>query len=96
MRKNSKMVHVRMPISLVKSIDDFVKCSNEHKSRSSFIVKAVEQNLKRERYFSAISKFSGFLAAEDTPHWKDEEAIDKWVRENRKIDVESIGEKWQS
>ncbi|WP_422446113.1 hypothetical protein [Thermoanaerobacterium sp. DL9XJH110] len=44
-----KMIHIRMPVRLLNMLDEFLKKSNNTESRSSFIIKAVEEQIKNEK-----------------------------------------------
>ena len=95
MPEKTRMVHIRMPISLIKELDYIIKSSPNNISRSGFIVRATAERIKRERYLRAIRGLSEMLRAEDVPHWADEKAVDAWLEANRRADVESFREKWQ-
>ncbi|HHV61446.1 MAG TPA: hypothetical protein GXX51_02250 [Firmicutes bacterium] len=96
MAERTKMIHVRMPISLVKALDDLVKRSPGIKSRSKFVTEAVENRLKKERYIEAVKGLAGMITAEEAPYWKDEASIDKWLSSNREADRKASEEKWQA
>ena len=95
MAERTRMIHVRMPESLVKAVDQLVKRSSLPTSRSKFVVEAVEKSLRREHYISAVKGLAGILATEDVPHWKDEKAVDSWLSANREADEKASEEKWQ-
>ncbi|AKX94312.1 hypothetical protein [Neomoorella thermoacetica] len=95
MAENTKMIHIRMPVSLVKELDDLIKKSSRPGSRSRFIVEAVASRLKKEHYLKAVKGLAGMLTEEEVPHWKDDEAINKWLADNRKVDRKALEDKWQ-
>lgn len=95
MPEETRMIHVRMPVSLVKALDDVIKKSSRPMSRSRFVVEAVAGSIQKERYLSAVKGMAGMLTAEEVPHWRDEKAIDKWLSDNRDADRRASREKWE-
>jgi len=93
--EDTKMIHIRMPLPLVREIDELIKKSRRPLTRSKFVVEAVASKLKKERYLEAINALAGMLTEEEVPHWKDEEAIKRWLDEKRKVDQEALADKWQ-
>ena len=59
------------------------------RQRSSFIVKAVKEKLKKIpkvkklTYAEKMRKFAGVISAKDHPEWKDIDSIVAWVNEGR-------------
>lgn len=63
----SKMVHIRMPLSLVKEIDTYAL---KHKrSKTGLIVEAVSSYLRPETSAESFRKLRGTLGPEDDPEW---------------------------
>jgi len=73
MGESTKMVHIRMPVSLIKEMDDLLKKPSRASSRSRFIIDAVTSSLQKENYLEAVKGLAGMLAKEEVPHWKNEE-----------------------
>ncbi|MEW5866792.1 MAG: hypothetical protein AB1774_08045 [Bacillota bacterium] len=96
MAEETRMVHVRMPASLVKALDDMVKRSSRPTSRSKLVVEAVASSIQREKYLNAVKGLARMLTPEEVPHWQDEEAIDKWLSDNREVDKAAFREKWET
>lgn len=91
----TKMIHIRMPVRLLNMLDEFLKKSNNTESRSSFIIKAIEEQIKKEKFKNFINTYAGALSEEDAPHWKNDESIKNWLDEIRKTDTEAFENKWK-
>lgn len=77
----TKMIHVRMPLGLVKEIDTYAL---KHKrSKTSLVVEAVSSYLHRKVAAENFSKFSGALGPEDAPEWASCKSGSEWVKKMR-------------
>lgn len=75
---STKRTHVVLPQQLMKDIDTLVGS----RQRSSFITKAVEEQLLRLRQHEALLSTAGTWKDKDHPELKDGSA--EWVRKTRK------------
>ncbi|MCL6612928.1 MAG: hypothetical protein K6T66_15460 [Peptococcaceae bacterium] len=87
MEEKTRMVHVRMPVELIREIDSFLKT---HKgTKTTFIVGAVAERLRQEKARQNFKKLRGSLKPEDAPEWMSEGMGSHWVerlrREERNI-----------
>ena len=77
----TKMVHIRMPLSLVKEIDTYAL---KHKqSKTALIVEAVSSYLRRELSAENFRKLRGALGPEDAPEWASCKTGSEWVKRLR-------------
>ncbi len=81
MEKETRMIHVRVPVSLIKEVDSFV---NQHKgTKTAFFVNAVAEQLRREKARQTFKKLRGSLKPEDVPEWAACGCGRKWVQKMR-------------
>jgi hypothetical protein len=80
LERETRMVHVRMPVSLIAQLDGYLKRRNE--TKTDFIVRAVAERLRREAALERFRALQGVLAAEDVPEWAAKSGSE-WVRELR-------------
>lgn len=77
----TKMIHVRMPLSLVKEIDTYTL---KHKrSKTWLIVEAVSSYLRREVSAENFRQLRGALHPEDAPGWASCKTGSEWVKKLR-------------
>lgn len=95
MSEKTKMIHVRMPVSLIKALDERAEKSSRRISRSKFVIEAAGKSLQREQYLDAVKGLTGLLTAEEVPHLKDEKSVEAWLTDNRKADEKLSEEKWR-
>ncbi|MFZ5634593.1 MAG: hypothetical protein ACOY40_17335 [Bacillota bacterium] len=82
MEEKTRMVHVRMPVELIKEIDSFVK---KHKgTKTAFINNAVAERLRQEKARQNFKKLRGTLKPEDAPEWILHDAGSRWVEKLRR------------
>lgn len=79
-RENMRRIHVLLPESLVKRIDEMVG----KRERSSFIAEVLEDEVRRRRTRAALRELDGSLADVDIPGWETPEAAAEWVRAGRR------------
>lgn len=79
-RENMRRIHVMLPESLVKRIDEMVG----KRERSSFIAEVLEDEVRRRRTRAALRELDGSLADVDIPGWETPEAAAEWVRAGRR------------
>ncbi|MEW6725919.1 YlcI/YnfO family protein [Desulforudis sp. 1088] len=80
MEQETRMIHIRMPVALIKQMDAYLKKNN--KTKTDFIVHAVAERLRREAALESFRALRGSLAAEDAPEWAAAPGSE-WVRELR-------------
>lgn len=95
MAESTKMVHIRMPASLIKDLDRVLEKSANVKTRTDFIIEATRERLKKEEFKRFLETYAGTLSELDAPHWKCAESIDVWQTDLRKKDEEVLRSKWQ-
>ncbi|MDI3481215.1 MAG: hypothetical protein PWQ97_870 [Tepidanaerobacteraceae bacterium] len=94
MINKTKMIHVRIPTQLLNALDEFLRKSKTKETRSGFIIKSIEEQIKKEKFKWFINTYAGSLKEEEVPHWKDEESVDAWVSNIRKASEEVFKDKW--
>lgn len=81
-------VNMTMPDALVSEVDARVGQGD----RERFILKAVEEKLKRLRRVESFQRFAGSLADVDIPGWETAESSAEWVRALRRGDAVGVGD----
>lgn len=56
------------------------------RSRSRFLEEAAQEKLERMELEEAIRDSAGVLKGADYPHWRDQEAVNEWVRAQRRTE----------
>jgi hypothetical protein len=79
-------MNIIVPIDLV---DELSKTVGTRK-RSSFIVEATREKLKRVKLGNALKEAKGSWSDEDYPEFKTQEDISSWVRSLREIDTNRL------
>lgn len=79
-RDGLRRIHVLLPESLVKRIDEMVG----KRERSRFIAEVLEAEVRRRRMRAAVEELYGSLANVDIPGWETPEAAAEWVRAGRR------------
>ena len=72
--------HLVLPAELLERFDRRVG----PRKRSEKVAELVEEFLRREQLIDTIERFAGFAKAEDHPEWSSEDAIARWVRDERR------------
>lgn len=94
MSESTRMVHIRMPASLIKDLDRVLETSANVKTRTDFIIEATRERLRKEEFKRFLETYAGALSEQDTPHWKCAESIEAWQTNLRKKDEEVLRSKW--
>lgn len=81
---STRIVNIRMPEELLDQLDRFVA----EGERSAFIVRAIEEQLRKERLLAAVQGMAGFISEEEAPYWSTPEQVSDWVLAQRKIGAE--------
>lgn len=82
MEEKTRMVHVRIPLELIREIESFLK---KHKgTKTGFIVNAVAERLRQEKARQNFKKLRGSLKPEDAPEWMLEDKATYWVERLRR------------
>lgn len=71
--------HVILDDDVMEAIDKRVG----QRGRSRFLEDAAREKLERLELEEAIRKGAGVLKEKDYPHWRDQSAINEWVRTQR-------------
>lgn len=71
--------HVVLSDEVVAAIDERVG----ERGRSRFLEQAAREKLERMDQEAAIREGAGILKKRDYPHWRDQDAINEWVRTQR-------------
>ncbi|MCL6558870.1 MAG: hypothetical protein K6U74_08720 [Firmicutes bacterium] len=82
---NTRMVHVRLPKSIVAQMEQLLRLLGI--SRNEFIVQAVTEKMAREIRLRGLRETRGILGSEDAPEWAEVPGAD-WVRKVRGEDGE--------
>lgn len=79
--RETKMIHIRMPVSLIRRIDAYAIRRKE--SKTQLIVDAVSDYLRRESALENFRKLKGVLKPEDAPEWASYKTGAEWVERLR-------------
>lgn len=82
---NTRMVHVRLPKSIIAQMEQLVRILGV--SRNEFIFQAVAEKVAREIRLRGLRETRGILGPEDAPEWAEVPGVD-WVRKVRGEDGE--------
>ncbi len=74
--------HVILADEVIAAIDERVG----QRGRSRFLEEAAREKLERLELETAIRDGAGVLKARNYPHWRDQEAINEWVRAQRRTE----------
>lgn len=74
--------HVILSDQVVAAIDEHVG----ERGRSRFLEEAAREKLERLELEAAIRDGAGVLKEKDYPHWRDQRAINEWVRAQRQTE----------
>jgi hypothetical protein len=74
--------HVVLDDEVIEAIDSLVG----HRGRSRFLEEAAREKLERVELERALTSTSGILKDRDYPEFKDQAAINEWVRGQRRTE----------
>jgi hypothetical protein len=80
--------HVLLPKDVVEEIDRRVG----ERRRSGFLAEAAREKLDRQRRMQALERFAGWLKDVDVPGWETPESTAEWVRRQRRIGEDPVGD----
>ena len=79
--RETKMVHIRMPVSLIKEINAYATRHKE--SKTQLIIRAASDYLRREAAMENFRRLRGSLGPEDAPEWTSHKTGAEWVEKLR-------------
>lgn len=74
--------HVMLSDEVIAGIDERVG----ERGRSRFLEEAAREKLERLDLEAAIRDGAGVLREKDYPHWRDQQAVNEWVRAQRQTE----------
>jgi metal-responsive CopG/Arc/MetJ family transcriptional regulator len=77
--------HVILDDEVIEAIDELVG----QRGRSRFLEEAAREKLERVELEKALASTAGILKAKDYPEFKDQRAINEWVRAQRRTEEAS-------
>jgi hypothetical protein len=84
------MKNVRMNIIVPADLVDELSKTVGARKRSSFIVEATREKLKKVKLGNALKEAKGSWSDEDYPEFQTQEDISKWVSSLREIDTNRL------
>lgn len=89
------MSTVKVSFTIPEETFNLLKRTVPKRSRSAFVAKRIEEELRRKKLLKAIRNTAGVLKGKGLKEWETEKSTKAWIRKTREADSLKIDRLWR-